>query len=113
MLNLKQMKLGTKILGACLILGIAVVVFLGVPSLLMARNAISNQAFSQLEAVREIKKIQIEDYFETLKYNLNGLERNPITIKAMEEFNTAFEADGNKTGGPEWIKVEKKIRLCL
>ena len=107
MLNLKQIKLGTKILAACLLLGIAVVFLLGVPSLLMARSALSNQAFSQLEAVREIKKSQLEGYFKTLENNLSALRANPTTVKAIEEFEAAFDAGGNKTGGTEWIKAEK------
>jgi len=104
----KNVKLGTKILATCLVLGIAVIVLLGIPSLLMARSALSHQAFGQLEAVREIKKKQVEEYFNVLGNNIKALKNNPTTIKAIEEFETAFEAEGDKTGGPKWTATEER-----
>ena len=105
---LNNVKLGYKILMVCLILGISIVFLLGVPSLLMARNTISNQAFSQLEAVREIKKSQLENYFKMVENTIHVIKDNPITLKAIEEFEGAFEKEGDRVGGPQWLQAEKE-----
>jgi len=60
---LKNMKLGTKLLVAFLAVGVLPFAVIGISSLLKAKGALEKQSFSHLEAVRQIKKAQIEKFF--------------------------------------------------
>ena len=66
------------------------------------------EAFSKLEAVQMGRKAQIEQYFTTLTNDVLALKDNPTTWQAIQEFEQAFMAEGEKTGGPEWTAAEKK-----
>jgi len=55
-----------------------------------AGEEISKQARDKLVAVREIKKVQIEDYFGTIRKQLLTLSNDRMVIDAMREFKPAF-----------------------
>ncbi len=57
-----------------------------------AKSAIKDQAFRQLNSVREIKKGQIENYFSVISKQLVTLAENPSTISAMISFVQQFKA---------------------
>ncbi|MCP3942640.1 MAG: response regulator [Desulfobacteraceae bacterium] len=57
-------KIGIKILSSFLIVGLFPFLFIGIVSLIQSTKALSNQTFSQLESLREVKKYQIERHFE-------------------------------------------------
>ncbi|MFT7562036.1 MAG: methyl-accepting chemotaxis protein, partial [Flavobacteriales bacterium] len=59
-------------------------------SLNMASNEIRNQAFNQLEAVREIKASAIKRYFSTVESQLVTMANTPSVIQAMNSFPEAF-----------------------
>jgi len=59
----KNMKLGTKLLVAFLAVGVLPFAVIGILSLVKAKGALEKQSFSRLEAVRQIKKAQIEQFF--------------------------------------------------
>ena len=58
------MKLSTKLLVAFLAVGVIPFAVIGLTSLYKSSGALSSQSFGQLEAVQQIKKNQIEDYFK-------------------------------------------------
>ena len=60
----KGMKLSTKLLVAFLAVGVIPFAIIGLTSLYKSSGALSSQSFGQLEAVQQIKKNQIEDYFK-------------------------------------------------
>ena len=60
----KDMKLGTKLLLSFLAVGVIPFAVIGITSLVNSSQALEEQTFNQLEALREIKKGQIESYFE-------------------------------------------------
>ncbi len=60
--------------------------------LLNASSAIENQAFHQLDSIRQIKKSQIESYFSTIANQLVSLAENPNTVSAMQNFSEQFKA---------------------
>ncbi len=66
------MKIGTKLLIAFLSLNMAFIV-VGLFFLFGSRHMLSNQAFSHLESVREIKKAQIEYFFSERQDHLHQL----------------------------------------
>ncbi len=59
----KKMKLGTKLMVAFLAVGVIPFAVIGITSMLKSSDALESQAYGQLEAVRGIKKGQIEKYF--------------------------------------------------
>jgi methyl-accepting chemotaxis protein len=69
----KNMKLGTKLLVAFLAVGVLPFAVIGVSSLFKAERALEKQSFNQLEAVREIKKAQIEKFFAERRGDLGVL----------------------------------------
>ncbi|MCB1821561.1 MAG: HAMP domain-containing protein, partial [Candidatus Competibacteraceae bacterium] len=72
-LRLKDLKLGAKLSAAFLLISIIPAIIVGLIALYEASNSLSQQAFQQLESVRELKKKQIETIFEDVKTDLNVL----------------------------------------
>jgi methyl-accepting chemotaxis protein len=83
--------LGTKLIVAFLIVGVIPFAVIGTVSLLKTSGALSNQAFAQLEAVREIKKTQVEGLFSRLQQDMNGLMQTVAALKqaAFDKLRTA------------------------
>ncbi len=67
------MKIRTKLLLAFLGMSIIPFVIIGMISLLTSRTALSNLAFAQLESLREVKKRQIEMFFDERRKNMSIL----------------------------------------
>ncbi len=80
---LKNLKLGTRLLLAFLLVGIIPFSVIGIVSLTKATTALKNQAFNQLEAVREIKKNQVQQYFKTIENQIATFSENRMTIDAL------------------------------
>jgi methyl-accepting chemotaxis protein len=68
-----NMKLGTKLLVAFLVVGVIPFALIGIISLTTAGNALSKQAFGQLLSLRGIKKAQIEGYYQNLQSDMAKL----------------------------------------
>lgn len=81
-----SMKLGTKLIIAFLLVGIVPLAIVGILSLTTAQKSLSKQAFNQLDGVREIKKTQINAYFEGAKADMGGLVETVATLR-REAFN--------------------------
>jgi len=76
----------------------------GLASLQQASNALETQAFSQLEAVQSLKKIQLENYFDQVKINMKSIRNNATFQAAIDEFTSAFEDGGVE--GDMWTGSE-------
>lgn len=59
-----------------------------------ARVELKNQAFRQLESVRDIKKEQIKNFFSERINNISVFARDPFIISAYKDLKTAFEEAG-------------------
>ncbi len=81
-----NMKLGTKLIVSFLAVGLIPFSVIGLTSLNKASNALSDQAFNQLEAVREIKKKQIETFFGERKGDMGVLVETVGAVR-YEAFN--------------------------
>ncbi|MFH2035600.1 MAG: methyl-accepting chemotaxis protein [Candidatus Zixiibacteriota bacterium] len=69
-------------------------------------STLRREAFAKLKAIQELKKSHLEDYFKHLRANTKVLKNNPTTIQAINDFERAFKAESNHTGGPKWSAVE-------
>lgn len=94
MKKLKDIKLGTRLTGAFLAISIIPLVISGLLAMNIATNSLSEKAFDQLEAVREIKKNQIESYFSERIKDITVLANNPFTIDAVKTLDKAFDLEG-------------------
>ncbi|MCP4041203.1 MAG: hypothetical protein GY731_04485, partial [Gammaproteobacteria bacterium] len=79
---LKNMKLGTKLLVAFLLVGVIPAAIIGVIALYEASTSLSQQAFNQLEGVRGIKKAQIEQFFAEREGDLGVLMETVSAIQS-------------------------------
>ena len=135
----RHLTIGSKILLAFLFVGIIPFLTIGTISLIKSGNALSDQAFAQLESMRDVKRTQISDYFTARQTELNSLMQTVSTfrqsaldkltvtqevkksqleryfqhmfddftvlcktttmVNALTKFSGAFEAEGGKIGG--------------
>ncbi|MBE9563243.1 MAG: hypothetical protein IMF12_10320, partial [Proteobacteria bacterium] len=70
---MQNLKLRTKLLLTAMAIGFIPLLLIGGFSLFESRYALSNQAFSQLESIREIKKNQLEGFFAERKNDMQVL----------------------------------------
>ncbi len=70
---LNRLKIRQKLLLIFLLIGILPALAIGVISLWESRTAMSDQAFSQLESLREIKKTQIDDFVDERRSDMRVL----------------------------------------
>ena len=82
----KKMKLSLKLIITFLAVGIIPFTVIGVVSLFKANDALSDQAFSKLIGIRELKKAQMEDFFGQRKTDMGILMEMVDTLK-----KSAFE----------------------
>lgn len=79
------MKLKKQLLITFLLVALIPTITIAIVGTLMSKSAIQDQVFSKLVAVRDIKKIQIETYFEARKSDINVLAES---VHAMLDFKT-------------------------
>lgn len=77
----KNMKLGTKLMVAFLAVGVIPFAVIGITSLMKSSTALEGQAYGQLEAVRGIKKGQIESYFAERQGDMTVLVETVGTLR--------------------------------
>ncbi len=77
--------------------GIAILVFLvimGPMAYMYLVPSIKNEVMNHMISVREIKKMQIQNYFQERYGDLSILAKNPLIVQSLPRFSNAF-----KTGG--------------
>ena len=82
MKNLRDWKLGTKLLLAFLLVGVLPAAVIGLFALSNSSEALSNSAFNQLDGVREIKKAQIENFFAERRGDMGVLLETAGALRA-------------------------------
>ncbi len=80
-------KLVISLLAACLV----PLTVVGLVSTQMAKNAMQAQAFNQLESLREVKRGQIEDYFEQIRNQAITFSEDAMIVDAVREFRSSFK----------------------
>jgi methyl-accepting chemotaxis protein len=100
----RKLKLGSKMIISFLLVGAIPFSIVGLASLQQASSALEKQAFSQLEAVQSLKKIQLENYFDQIRINMKSIRNNATFQAAIDEFTAAFEDGGIE--GDMWTGSE-------
>lgn len=100
------MTIRTKLIIALLGVGIIPFLALGILSFSLASRALSDQAFDQLQAVREIKKQAITRYLESIRDQIITFSEDLTVVEAMKEFRAVFDRVGPENGIiPDRLKV--------
>lgn len=111
MKSLNDIKISIKLTVTFLMVGILPLMILGVLSVDLSNKAISNQAFNQLEAVRQIKKNAIQDYFQTIEDQILTFSENQMIIDAMIGFSQEFRQfhGAVQDDAPSDITIKTKV----
>lgn len=88
----KQLKLKHKLLLSFLAVGVIPFGVFATVALNRASNALSLQAFNQLESLRDVKKGQVEDYLNSIKNQIITFSEDRMIIDAMTQFTESYEA---------------------
>jgi methyl-accepting chemotaxis protein len=103
---LRFKKINHKLIFSFLFLSLLPLIIFAFFSINMAKNAIQEQAFNQLESVRTIKKSQLLHYISSLKSSLLVLNNDPYSALALKQF-TAATLNGGITG-EEWQQLDQQ-----
>lgn len=101
-------KIGTKILTAFLLVGLVPAIIIAVVAEKQAEGALEDLSFNQLEAVRDIKKGAIENYFTSITNDLKTLSTDKAVGDAMKGFTLEFLDFGDSSDGMD-IADESEI----
>ena len=85
-----KMGMGTKVILLFLVAGLVPFGITGLLSYRSASTALEKQAFNQLVSVRETKKKQIEDYFSTIRKQVQTFSEDIMIVDAAKHFKNAF-----------------------
>ena len=72
-------------------------------------GVLRKEAFAKLDAVKQIKKNQVEGYFSERLADASVLSGNDTVVAALEAFEQAFDTEGGRTGGTEWLAAESRF----
>jgi methyl-accepting chemotaxis protein len=99
----KNINIATKLIIVFLAIGIAAIAALGVISFTQSKDALEEQSTGQLKAVREIKKNQINSFFEERIADLKVYSSNTAVQMAAERFINAYDTSGlNSRAYKKW-----------
>lgn len=70
----------------------AAMVFIGVLSYHQGKDALEQESFDRLTAVREMKATQIEDYFTLIRDQVTTFAMDPTVVRATQNFERTFDS---------------------
>lgn len=73
-----------------IVIAAAAMVFIGVLSYHRGKNALEQESFDRLTAVREMKATQIEDYFTLIRDQVTTLAYDPTVVRATHLFEEGY-----------------------
>lgn len=89
----------------------AAMVFIGVLSYHRGKEALEQESFNRLTAVREMKATQIEDYFTLIRDQVTTLAYDPTVVQATQLFENAYNnvRDDLKINERKMMKVDSSL----
>lgn len=91
-----KITLNAKIITLFVIAGLLPFIITGVLSYQIAKKSLHDQSFNQLVSVRDIKKKQLEEYFEKIRLDISALSEDPTICSAIKEMKRAFQEIGTE-----------------
>lgn len=98
-MKFKNVKIGNKLVVLFILAALIPTIVVGLISSRLSEKALMKAAYSQLEAIQEIKKSQIETFFGERLGDVNVLANNPFVEQAFQALADAMiEAGGSRSG---------------
>lgn len=88
----------SKIIALSLFVGIGTTFAVGVISVRGSSNALERSASGSLQAVRDGRKSQIEDYFVAIHEQMANFSQNEMVVHATDAFGKSFQAVAKESG---------------
>ena len=111
--NLKNLKIGPKLIAAFLLIGIVPFAVIGLVALNRASEGLSKQAFHQLEGVRGIKEAQIEAFFAERKSDMGMLMETVDTLRSEAISRMSAIRESKKASVVRYFETIKEQVLTL
>ncbi|MBN1435491.1 MAG: hypothetical protein JW936_00320 [Sedimentisphaerales bacterium] len=108
----KNMKLSTKLLVSFLVVGVLPAAVIGLLSLQKASNALEDQAFNQLVSIRDIKKTQIEGYFNNVLQSVEIFGRSEDVANLYAELVTYHHEMETAADGAYNVNTDRYREIC-
>jgi methyl-accepting chemotaxis protein len=107
----KKLRLKTKLLVSFLCVGIIPFAVMAVISLMKAESSLQQQAFAQMQSMRDVKKGQVEQYLQTIKNQALSFSEDHMITAAMAEFSDAFQTfrDENKIASSDVDGLQNRL----
>jgi methyl-accepting chemotaxis protein len=87
-----KLSLKVKLLVAFLSVGIIPFAAMAVIALHQANTALNDQAFAQMQSMRDVKKSEVLHYLQTIKDQALTFSEDQMIVSAMTHFSNAFES---------------------
>jgi methyl-accepting chemotaxis protein len=98
----RNLKIRTKMLIAFIAVAVLAIGVSGVIGFTTAQNALQQESFNKLTAVREMKANQIEDYFQQIDGQVRTLSEDRMVIEALRAFDEGYqEIDAGLAGSQD------------
>ena len=112
-MNFGNLSLSKKLISAFLLVGIIPFSILGFTALNNASSALEKQSFNQLEAVREIKKAQMENYLAKTQHDMEVLRETVATLRQDAMSKLEAVRDNKANGLQAYLNVVKSQILTF
>ncbi|MBN2216452.1 MAG: HAMP domain-containing protein [Pirellulales bacterium] len=112
---MRSVKLRTKLSLAFLLVGLLPAAIIGWISLSKGKTAVSEEAMSKLRAIREMRKAQIETFYEQCSDDAKQMGANPFVVQAFNDLDSALDmAAGEplRSMGNEEYEAPKAYRIA-
>lgn len=93
-----RFSLRNKLLVAFLCVGILPFAVMTVFSVTSAQKALQQQAFSQMQSMRDVKKGQVTDYLQSIKDQALTFSENHMIVNAMSQFSSCYDLFSGENG---------------
>ena len=91
-----KLKISTKILLVTVVITLTVIIINFAVSNSSSRNALEQEAYAKLTAVREMKSRQIEDYFQQIRNQVITFSEDRMITDSVQLFTNSFDSYENE-----------------
>ena len=105
MIKFNNIQMKPKLIGLFLLIGLFPLALIGWFAENQASSALLEKSFAQLEAVREIRRLQIKQYFDERYRDILALSTNGLIVDALQSADKSyheFSKNNKPIGGDEW-----------
>lgn len=106
------MKIGLKLTLTFFVIAASAVIVVGFLAYNKARISLRQESFNKLNALRELKAAQIEDYYNHIGDQLLAAAKDPTTIDAMMEFTAGYNDYWKQSNSRGNKSIEKQKQLA-